>query len=58
MRKGVPGRARKRQQGRANDQLLAAKHLQSLGKFRQHGLGQFSDDSGNDCLIGALIVPN
>jgi hypothetical protein len=57
MHKPVQSSAREPQQGCANGQPLPVKHLQLLGKFRQHGSSHFGDDSGNDCLIGALIVP-
>jgi hypothetical protein len=58
MHKSVQSRPGKHQQGHDNGHVLPAKHLQSLDKFRQHGSSHFGDDSGNDCLIGALIVPN
>ena len=57
MHEAVKTSAGKHQQGHADGLLFPVKHLQSFDKFRQHGSSQFGDDSGNDCLIGALIVP-
>jgi hypothetical protein len=59
MREPKQCRTRQRQQGCANGQLLPVKHLELLDKFLKHAPpGQIGDDSGRDCRIAALIVPN
>jgi hypothetical protein len=58
MRKSEQSSAGERQQGHRNSQMLFGKSLQLLDKFRQHESSQIGDDSGNDCRIGVLIVPN
>jgi hypothetical protein len=57
MREPIESRPGQHQKGCADGQPLPVKHLQLLHKFRQHGSSHFGDDSGNDCLIGSLIVP-